>query len=62
MDIKVDIWSKKKESSPNYIIEEHIEISEHEICELILDKWIKDHETNLNDERTYFAEIDQVIH
>jgi hypothetical protein len=65
MKVKIIIWSKLKEKDENgksqFIINSHVTVTQEEIEQLALEKY-KDGNSTLREYRTYWAEIEEVIH
>jgi hypothetical protein len=54
------IWSKNRETGKMFRIERHLEITQEEIEELGISKYQEDY--SLDDDREYWAELDESIH
>lgn len=66
MKHKVLIFSflkeRDKSSKLNFHIEDRIELSDEDIEQIALDKWMNDHELKIQDDRSYEAELVETIH
>ena len=57
---KIIIWSKSKETGKSVRIEHHFELTQEEVEVLAIQKYKEDY--TIDDEREYWAEIDETRH
>ena len=61
MKHSLSIWSKRKSDGKSFIIHAHVTVTQEQIEELAVNEYI-DGNSNINEDREYWAELDETTH
>lgn len=56
------IWSKDKDSGKNHLIKGHIQVTEEDLLEFVINKYKEDMSGYLSDDKEYYAELNETRH